>query len=237
MAREQDGFRGFGPEAAEFLAGIEANNNREWFEANKPVYEERVKGGMIRLLEAVAARMVDFAPEYIPEPKKAVFRIYRDVRFSKDKRPYKTNVAASFNRLGVGKQGAGFYVHLDRKEFVIAAGIYMPEAEVLKKLRLHVARTHEELREILAAPRLKKLLGGLQGEPLTRTPKGFLPGDPAEDLLRHKMYIVWTELDPALAYTPKVTAEVVKRLEAATPLVEYLNRPLREAARKAQFLL
>lgn len=227
MARKTDSFAGFPAEARWFLEEIEANNNREWFEANKPLYLEKVKQPMEELVAAIGREMGDYAADYIPEPKKAVLRIYRDVRFSKNKLPYKTNVAANFPRQGQGKmEGASFYLHLDRKELVVAAGIYMPSPETLKQLRSYIAGRHEELRAIIAERNLKKLMGGLHGEPMTRLPKGYLPGDPAEDLLRYKMFIVWSELDPALAYSSKVVTEVSKRFRAAAPLVEFLNRGL-----------
>lgn len=238
MARKQQAFPGFPPETASFLQGIEENNNREWFEANKTLYLDSVKKPMENLIEALGREMVDYAPDYITEPKKAVFRIYRDVRFAKDKKPYKTNIAAGMSRRNLNKNdSASFYLHLERQQLMIAAGIYMPAADTLKLLRQSIAKNHDELRKILADKKLIRWMGGLQGQPLTRAPKGYLPGDPAEDLLRHKMYVVWVELDPALAYGPKLVKEVSERLRAATPLVEFLNRPLLERTKAAQFFL
>ena len=163
-----------------------------------------------------------------------MFRIHRDVRFAKDKTPYKTNVAAMWHRQNLGKnETASFYVHLDAKELFVGAGIYLPMPETLKILRNHVAAHHEELREILADNQLRKWMGGLQGEPAPRTPKGFLPGHPADDLLKHRMYIVWNSLDPEIAYGPKLLGEVTARFRAATAFVEYLNRPLAGAKKPA----
>lgn len=236
MAHPRAIFVGFPPEAQAFLRGIEKNNNREWFEKNKPVYEASVKGAMAALVEAMNQELLKYAPEYITDPKQAIFRIYRDVRFAKDKKPYKTNIAALWFRQNLGKnETAFFYLHLDAQELFFGAGVYMPGAETLKTLRNHVADHHEQLRAILADRKFRQAFKGLDGEPAKRTPKGFLPGHPAEDLLRHKMYIVSANLDPALAYTPKLVSELSKLFKTATPLVEYLNGALRPKPARIRF--
>jgi uncharacterized protein (TIGR02453 family) len=236
MPRPSTRFAGFPPGALRFLSQLEKNNNREWFEKNKDVYETDVKGPMLDLVAAVGAGMLDYAPDYVPEPKKAIYRIYRDVRFSKDKRPYKTNVAASFWRQNLGKNGsAGFYTHLDNEEFLMAAGVYMPEPEHLRILRGHVDKHHERLRQILEDKKRIRLAGGLQGESQTRLPKGFLPGHPAEDLLKRKMFMYWVTLPPRYAEKAGIEKEVGKRFAAMAPLVEFLNEPLLAKA-KTKFL-
>jgi uncharacterized protein (TIGR02453 family) len=237
MSRPQHAFPGFPREALPFLRKLEKNNNREWFEARKPVYEEKLKAPMMALVEAANATLAACAPEYIAEPKKAVFRIYRDVRFSKNKDPFKTNIAAGFRRQGLAKDaGASLYLHLDPKEFLVAGGIYMPMPEQLKLLRAHIARTHEEFRAILKDRKLAKLMGALQGDLLARAPKGYLPDDPALDLLRRKMYIFWTSLPPETAESPAVLKEVSGRFRAMAPFLEYLNRPFVHAANQAKYL-
>ncbi len=228
MPRSRASFAGFPKTTLPFFQKLAKNNNREWFEANKAVYESEVKAPMLALVDAIGRDMIDYAPEFIPEDlKKAIFRIYRDVRFSKDKTPYKTNIAAAFRRQGLGKnEGASFYVHLDNQEFLVAAGIYMPDPDLLRRLRAHVERHHERLRAIVNDKPRRKLVGDLQGDVMTRLPKGFLPGHPAEDLLKRKMYIYWTEMPPALAETPKALGEVTKRFRAMAPLVYFLNEAL-----------
>lgn len=233
MPRTLPKFAGFPPATLKFLAQLGKNNNRDWFERNKERYEAEVKTPMLELVSAVGANMVDFAPEYIPEPKKAVYRIYRDVRFSKDKRPYKTNIAASFWRQNLPKNGsAGFYIHVDNEEALVAAGVYMPPPDLLRTLRLHIEKNHERLAAILADKKRAKLTGELQGESTARLPKGFLPGHPAEDLLKRKMYIHWVTFPPKEAESPKFLAEVSKRFAAMAPLVEFLNEPLLGKAKR-----
>ncbi|HVW84134.1 MAG TPA: DUF2461 domain-containing protein, partial [Bryobacteraceae bacterium] len=124
-------FRGFSPEGIAFLRDLKANNDREWFAPRKSIYEEHLRLPMIELVRAVHGEMLRFAPEYVGEPAKCIFRIYRDTRFSKDKTPYKTHIAASFWRNGMEKnRGAGYYFSVSPEEIEIAGGLYMPEPEV-----------------------------------------------------------------------------------------------------------
>ncbi len=226
----------FPKQALQFFRALEKNNNREWFETKKPVYEASVKVPMLALVDSLNREFLKFAPDYVVDPKKAVLRIYRDIRFSKDKTPYKTNVAATFRRHNLGKdEGASFYIQLDAKELMVAGGIYMPMPEQLKLLRAHIAEHHVEFRKLLAAKKLRSLMGDLQGDLMTRTPKGYLPGHPAEDLLKRKMYVFWTTLPSSLAQTPAVLPEIAKRLAAVAPVVEFLNRPLLANRRQVHF--
>lgn len=233
MPRAKSAFPGFPPETLTFLSELKENNDRNWFEPRKAQYEEQVKAPMLALVEALNNAALDFAPDYITEPKKAVFRIYRDVRFSKNKLPFKTNIAAGLHRQNLSKgASAGFYLHLDPTELFIAGGVWMPDADLLKVLRLHIAAHHEEFRRILSGKLLMKLMGEMEPHLLTRPPKGFLPDDPAAGLLRYKMFVFSTSLDPRQAQSPKFFAEVSKRLEAMAPFLEFLNRPLAGLAKK-----
>src|ERR1035438_5552021 len=199
------GFQGFSPEAMAFLRGLARHNKREWFQPRKAVYEEQVKLPMRELVEALNGAMTSFAPEYSTDPDKAIYRIYRDTRFSTDKTPYKTHVAASFHRRGTGphKYG-GYYLQVSHKEVAVGGGVYMPEPPVLLEIRRHIAEHPAEFRKILAAQPVRQLLGEVQGEQLARVPKGFCSTDPAAGLLRFKSFILYTELSPDLAITPQM---------------------------------
>jgi uncharacterized protein (TIGR02453 family) len=223
-------FNGFPPEALKFLRSLQRNNRREWFQPRKEIFEAKVKNPMIDLVEAINAELPGFASEHINDPKHAVYRIYRDTRFSPDKTPYKTHLAAIFPRRGMGKHSsAGFYVHLSPEYFGIAAGAYMPGREELLAMRTWIAENHAEFRK--ASRRPEKLMGKLHGDSLTRSPKGFDPEHPAADLIRLKSWLYWVELDAALAESPKLLGEVMKRLRAAAPVVEMLNAPLLSSKR------
>src|ERR1017187_1280298 len=132
----RSGFQGFPPEAMAFFRGLARHNDREWFQPRKPLFEQHVKQPMRELVEALNGAMKSFAPEYSTDPDKAIYRIYRDTRFSKDKTPYKTHVAASFHRRGTGphKYG-GYYLQVSHKEVAVGGGGDMPEPPVLLEIR------------------------------------------------------------------------------------------------------
>jgi len=224
-------FSGFPPEALQFFRALARHNNRDWFQPRKAIFEEQVKRPMRGLVEALNGGMKSFAPEYATDPDKAIYRIYRDTRFSKDKSPYKDHIAASFSRGGGCPQKAGgYYLHVSHKEVAVGGGVYMPEPEVLLAIREHIARNHLKLRKILAAPALRRSLGELHGEQLARVPKGFPAEHPAADLLRFKSFILYVNLAPELATTPQFFAEVLARFRAMKPFLDFLTAP--SAARR-----
>src|SRR4051794_31748953 len=192
------------------------NNRREWFQPRKEIFDTQLRQPMLELVQSLNGALKTFAPEYVTEPEKAVYRIYRDTRFSKDKTPYKDHIAASLTKRGL-KVSAGFYFAVSAKEVAIGGGIYMPEKETLAALRNHFAAHHEEFRQIVNARAVKQLFGEVQGERLTRTPKGFACDHPAGDLLRLKQCYLYVELAPELATTPELYKEIVKHLKALTP--------------------
>jgi uncharacterized protein (TIGR02453 family) len=221
-------FPGFPREGVALLRALKKNNKREWFQPRKEIFDQHVKAPMEQLVDALNGHFVRFAPQYITDPRKAIYRIYRDTRFSKDKTPYKTHIAASFSRAGMERHiSAGYYFSVAPDEVEVAAGIYMPGPEELRSIRNHLAEHHEEFRKILRASTLRKLMGELWAQQLSRVPKGFSPDHPAADLIRYKHWTLFdTRLDPALVVTPQLLPELVKRFQAMAPFVEFLNRPL-----------
>ncbi len=220
-------FGGFPPGTLHFLRRLKRNNNREWFLQNKATYEQEVKQPMLSLLEQLGTLLHGLAPELNTEPKRAMFRIYRDTRFSADKTPYKTQVAAHFQpRTPVKRSYAGLYFHVSPAEVLVAAGAYMPAPAELRELRNHIAAHGDRLRGILGEARLKKFYGPLQGEQISRPPRGF-PADHLHlDLLRYKSYVVWVDRPPAVAQTKELFGFVVEGFIAALPLVRFLNSAL-----------
>jgi uncharacterized protein (TIGR02453 family) len=229
-----DMFPGFPPEGLTFFRGLARNNHREWFQPRKEIFETRLKAPMIELVEALNAEFAKFAPEYIADPKKAVYRIYRDVRFSADKSPYKTHLAAVFPRRG-GDRGAspGFFFSISAKEIGVAGGVYEPPPDQLLAIRTWLSANPEPFRK--AARAAEKVTGKLHGETLKRVPKGFSADDPAADLIKMKRWVFWSTLDAKIATTPKLQPELVKRFKAMLPALEELNKPLasRKKARHA----
>ncbi len=228
-------FTGFRPGALTFLRSLARNNKREWFEANRGRYESEVKHPLQVLVEEIDARLGEIAPEMIGNPKRSIFRIYRDVRFSKDKSPYKTNAAAWFYHRdaghAVGTQavhgGAGFYFQIAPKECIVAGGIWMPPGAALKTLREAIAEDPDTLRSILKQSAFRRAFGTLSDEAvLKRTPRGFDPDHRAADLLRYKSFTVSRGLTEREVLSPRLPDIVAKHYTTMLPFVRWLNRVL-----------
>ncbi len=215
----------FPPQALRFFRQLKRNNNRDWFLANKHVYEQKVKAPMSELIIALGRQMQPHAPEISFDPARAIFRIYRDTRFSADKTPYKTNIAAVFRSRG-RREGAGLYFSISPSEVEIAGGVYMPDPAVLLAIRHHIADHYRKFRSIVEAPEFRRLFGKLWGEQLTRTPKGFASDHPAADLLRYKNFLADAVRPAKLAESPKLLGELVKLFRGMMPLIRFLNEPL-----------
>jgi uncharacterized protein (TIGR02453 family) len=221
-------FSGFPPETLKFLRQLKRNNNREWFLAHKDIYDLKVKAPMTELVLALGQALQNSAPELVMDPKRSIYRIYRDIRFSADKRPYKTHVASIFFPRGIPKStGACLYFHIEPAEVVIAGGVYMPDPAALRALRHHIADNWDDLLVITNQRSFRKMLGNLQGERLVRPPSGFPPDHPAIDVLRQKqLYVSQTEA-AELAEGPKLLPRLVALFSAMLPLVRFLNAPLK----------
>ena len=229
----RSGFPGFPQEGIEFFRGLARHNNRDWFLPRKEIFEEQVKQPMRELVAAVNHAMMDFAPDYATDPDKAIYRIYRDTRFSKDKTPYKTHLAANFRWQGGGRhECAGYYFAISHKNVAIGGGLYMPDPEALRSLRNHIAENPAQFRKLTNSAKVRKLFGEMHGEQLSRVPKGFLPDHPAADLLRFKRFIFYIELAPEMATTPTFFREIVQRFRAIAPFIAFLNTPLGAARKK-----
>jgi uncharacterized protein (TIGR02453 family) len=222
------GFAGFPKETLKFLRQLKRNNNRPWFLEHKDVYEDKVKAPMFDLVVTLGNAIQNLAPELIVDPKRSIYRIYRDIRFSADKRPYKTHVSAYFAPRGIPKgSGAGLYFHIEPKEVLAAGGVYMPDSAALRAIRQHIAAHSEDLRAILNQKNFKKLFGSLEGERLKRPPLGFPADHPAIDLLRYKQFYVAATDPPALAEGEKLFPRLLTLFAAMIPLVRFLNHPLK----------
>ncbi len=222
----------FSPAAFAFLRGLARHNDREWFNARKPVYERELKAPMVALVDEITQSMAAYAPEHMRPAHKSMMRIYRDIRFSPDKRPYKTHLSAWWSRRGMEKtSGAGFYLEVGPKRCFVAAGVYMPERDQLLALRRWLADNHREYTKQLAKllkPRSAHIpsFEPIDPEALSRVPKGFCSEHPAADLLRARNWGVRSTLPPALALEPVLADEVISCFRRMAPLVETLNNAI-----------
>lgn len=215
------------PAGLRFLRSLKRNNDRDWFNAHKPTYEAEVQLPWLAIVEAVNAALEDFAPEYVKPPRKAALRIYRDIRFSPNKLPYKTHAAAWWSTTTQERtSGGGFYAHAGADGVVIAAGVYQPLAPQLLAIRRHLQVHHAELRAMLAGKKLRALLPDLDSHPLKRMPKGFLPEDPAADLLLPRQWALSVALPAESALEPTFVRQITDRFRAAASMVALLNAPL-----------
>lgn len=232
-------FSGFSPEAISFLRTLKRNNRREWFQPRKEKYEKLIKAPMLEFVGSLNEELARFAPAYVTPPEKAVYRIYRDTRFSPDKTPYKTHVAAIFPRnSAVKREGAVFYLHFTEKEVLAFGGVWGPDRDELMAYRTLLRDNHKDFESLLNNKSLRKTVGELQGEQLSRMPKGFPVDHPAESLLRRKQWYLESTFDIGLLTTPRVVTELAKRFAVMAPMVEFLNRPFaqKKAPKKMLFM-
>ena len=226
-------FPGFPAPGIDFLRSLQRHNHRDWFQPRKHIFDGQVKEPMSALVAALNIALKTFSPEHITDPNKAIYRIYRDTRFSKDKTPYKTHIAAYLYWKGSSRQeGGGYYFAISPKEVAIGGGIYMPAPETLLAVRNHIAANYGELEKITKTRAVRRLLGEVQGEQLTRVPKGFAADHPAAEWLRFKQWYLYTTLDPKVATTPALYREILTRFRAMAPFVAFLNRALAPARKK-----
>jgi uncharacterized protein (TIGR02453 family) len=227
-----------------FLRALKRNNDREWFRARKSDYEEHVRGPMVALLGQLARDLPAFAPDLVSDPRVCLFRIYRDTRFSHDKRPLKTNVAAHFPSRKFPKgAGAGLYVEIAPQWVWMGGGIYMPESSELNAIRVAIADNHRKFHRIVTAPPFRAAVGELGGEQLTRVPRGYLKDHPAADYLRRKQFIGGCEYAAEFACGPRFYPQLLSVFRGLAPLVTFLNtailstgtRELRDEGTSARF--
>ena len=216
----------FTPKSLSFLRALKRNNDREWFRERKDQYEAHLKAPMTAVIEQLATDFRSFAPELVATPK-GIYRIYRDTRFSDDKTPLKTNIAASFPWRGLHRhEGAGLYIEVAPRWVWVGGGMYAPQTAQLAAVREHVAKNHERLRSIVESPGFRKAVGKLEGTKLQRVPRGFDRDHPAAEYLRHRQFLAGRQFPPEFAYHPKFYPGILDVMRKVAPLVRFLNEPL-----------
>src|SRR5437867_12590971 len=222
----------FTPATLTFLRALKRNNRREWFNAHRDDYEACVRQPMTAIVERLAIDFRGFAPELVAHPKTSIYRIYRDTRFSENKTPYKTHVAAVFPTRGLAKhEGAGAYFHVSPDEVWVGGGMYAPQMPQLQTVREHIAGNVKRLRTIVDSPGFRRQIGELQGERLQRVPRGFPKDHEAAEFLKFRQFLAGCEFPAAFATSPAFYRTLLSVFRRVAPLARFLNEPLRGSAR------
>lgn len=214
-------------ETIDFLKKLDKNNNRDWFNANKDAYR-KANDNVIAVTGELIGRIAKFDPAVgALDPKACVFRIYRDVRFSKDKSPYKTNLGAFIAPGGRKGLSPGYYFHVQPGSFFAAAGKHMPDAAETLKIRNAIAENIKEFLKIVDSKAFKSRFGDMHGERLTRPPKGFAADHPAIEYLKLKSFTVSQEFKEKDAASKDYARMLAESFKAAYPLNEFLRAALK----------
>jgi uncharacterized protein (TIGR02453 family) len=221
----------FTADTLKFLSALKRNNRRDWFNAHRDGYETHVREPMIAIIERLANDFQSFAPELVASAKASMYRIHRDTRFSEDKRPYKTHVAAVFPTRGLPKhEGAGLYFHVSPDDVWVGGGMYAPQTPQLQAVREHIAANVRRLESIVESPGFCRVLGELEGERLQRVPRGFPRDHQAAEYLKFRQFLAGCEFPPAIATSPAFYRTLLNVFREVAPLVRFLNEPLLQAA-------
>lgn len=209
----------------QFLKNLNRNNNRDWFNENKDIYLE-AKDDVLILVENLIAEIAKFDEEILKiDPKKALFRIYRDTRFSKDKTPYKTHFGVSLG-MGKGKKISGYYLHIEPGKSFLAGGVYQPEPSVLKEIRKEISLERHKFLQILEHDDFRNNFRGLSVESkLQRVPNGFEKDDPMAEFLKLKNFIVVHPVSDEHILAENAAKNFAKILESIKPLNDFLEAP------------
>jgi len=211
-----------------FLKDLAKNNNRPWFEEHRNQYE-KAKTDFNSFITSLIKTIGAFdKPIASLEARNCTFRINRDVRFSKDKKPYKNNMAGYFNKAGKKGIGAGYYLHVQPGESFAAGGIWMPEPPVLAKIRQEIDYNFDEWKKLVTGSNFKKYFpGGLENsDSLSRPPKGYEADNPAIEYLKLKNFIVSKPFTDAEVVSKGFEKEVAKTFKAMKPMIDFFNKAI-----------
>lgn len=213
--------------AVEFLTELKNNNNREWFQKNKSRYET-IKADLTAFLQKLIPAIAAFDKEVaVITPQDCIFRIYRDVRFSNDKSPYKTQIGAFISKTGRKGNQPGYYVHLEPGQSFLAGGLYMPPPDLLKAVRSEIFFNTGDFKAIINNPEFIRFFGSLDDfDKLTRPPKGFDPEWPDIELLRYRSYVVTHKVDENILHSSAYVNHCIEAFKAMHPLNTFLRKAM-----------
>jgi len=213
------------PKAFKFLSDLSENNNRDWFNANKDRFEDDLREPALQFIRDFAPYLADISPYFRADPRRSggsMFRVYRDVRFSKDKSPYKTYTGLQFrHEQGKDAHCPGYYLHLEPKQIFVGVGIWHPDGETLKMIREAIDAHPERWKKVSRAKAFTKVFE-LAGESLKRAPKGYDVDHPLIDDLKRKDFIAVTRLTQKQVTSAGFAKELARYCKTGSPLVEFL---------------
>lgn len=209
-----------------FLKNLKRNNQRDWFLEHKGEYEEFLRQPFQEVIIDLGEKLKTEAKGIQFDPKKSIFRINRDTRFSANKDPYKTNIGASFvySRHNKKDENPGLYLHVEPNNCFVAGGLYMPTGEQLRKIRELIKREPEVFKKIICHPKVKKYFGGLSGERLKKAPQGTDPNHRQIELLKWKQFIYIKRYKDKDFQTGDLAKKVKNEFAAMMPLIEWLEK-------------
>ena len=209
-----------------FLNKLEKNNNKEWFDLNRKEYEA-LRAEWIKYIADLIKKIGQFDRDILTlDAKASIFRINRDIRFSKNKSPYKTNFGASLNKGGKKSPFAGYYFHVDPNEVFIAGGAYMPEVNNLSAIRQEIDYHFKEFDAIVNDKISKNYFGGLGGETLSRPPKGYGFDNEAIEYIKHKSFVFIRKFSVQTLDAKNFENELINTMKAIKPLNDFINRAI-----------
>jgi len=221
--------RFFSQASFDFLAKLAVNNNREWFDRHKQEYEEAVRSPALNFIADMGDALQAISPHFLAEPRKvggSLMRVYRDVRFGRDKRPFKTNIGIHFrHRLGKDVHAPGFYLHVEPGKSFVGVGIWHPDAPALARLRSAIAENGSAWLKASREPKFTKTFE-LAGDTLTNPPRGYAKDHPLLEDLKRKDYIAITPLADRRVATPGIKTDVVKSFQTSAPFMQFLCKAL-----------
>lgn len=221
-----DGFEGFPKDFFAFFRELKANNERPWFEANKQRFKDSVQAPMSAFIAAMAPKLKKITKNFVADPRPnggSMFRIYRDVRFSKDKRPYKEHAACHFRHAQAKDVHApGYYMHFTDDEVFFGGGMWMPEPDALGKIRDAIVKKPAAWKAVKADKTFRKVFDEVEGDALTRPPRGYDPEHPLIEDIKKKSFFAMHESNVKAATSPKLVDEVASVFGAAAPLMKFL---------------
>jgi len=223
-------FQGFPKDSLKFLTELSRNNNRDWFNDNKPRYLESIVEPMLDFIVAMAPRLEKISDRYVADARRnggSMFRIYRDVRFTKDKKPYKENIGCHFRHMaGKDAHAPGFYIHIEPKEVFFGGGVWCPPNDILYKIRTSIIEKPDAWTKIVKNKTLIKRFGAIRGDSLKRPPRGFDADHLHIKDLKRKSFFILQSAEPSLIFTPKFITEIERALAAASPFMQFITTAL-----------